>query len=126
MNEWLENLKDLLLISMHCYLMIYMRIIISTLVTLTCLLGDNFVELTQHPLLKALGDNATHALIGALSGIAFAIQFYEKTTHFFGWFLILTCFACSSLIDLDHFVAAGSWSLEVNFNLKFNYIIINQ
>uniref|UniRef100_A0A1I8N9R9 Transmembrane protein 267 n=1 Tax=Musca domestica TaxID=7370 RepID=A0A1I8N9R9_MUSDO len=103
---------------MYFHLMVYMRIIITTVVIITCLLGDNFVELTQHPLLKALADNATHAAIGALSGIAFAVQFYERTTHFFGWFLIFTCFACSSLIDIDHFIAAGSWSLEDATNLS--------
>ncbi|XP_023301345.2 transmembrane protein 267 [Lucilia cuprina] len=102
---------------MHCHLMVYMRIILTTLVSITCLLGDNFVELTQHPMLKALADNATHAAIGALSGIAFAVQFYERTSHFFGWFLIFTCFACSSLIDVDHFIAARSWSLEDATNL---------
>lgn len=91
-----------------------MRIILTTLVSITCLLGDNFVELTQHPMLKALADNATHAAIGALSGIAFAVQFYERTSHFFGWFLIFVCFVCSSLIDVDHFIAARSWSLEVS------------
>lgn len=104
---------------MYFHLMVYMRIIITTVVIITCLLGDNFVELTQHPLLKALADNATHAAIGALSGIAFAVQFYERTTHFFGWFLIFTCFACSSLIDIDHFIAAGSWSLEVSYQSVF-------
>lgn len=59
--------------------MVYMRIVLTTLTTITCLLGDNFVELTQHPLLKALADNATHAAIGALTGIAFAMQFYERS-----------------------------------------------
>ena len=91
-----------------------MRIILTTLVSITCLLGDNFVELTQHPMLKALADNATHAAIGALSGIAFAVQFYERTSHFFGWFLIFVCFVASSLIDVDHFIAARSWNLEVS------------
>ncbi|XP_013111854.2 transmembrane protein 267 [Stomoxys calcitrans] len=97
--------------------MVYMRIIIATLTCLTCLLGDNFVEISQNPLLKALADNATHAAIGALSGIAFVVQFYEKTSHFFGWLLIFVCFICSSLIDVDHFIAARSWNLEDATNL---------
>lgn len=93
--------------------MVYMRIVLTTLVTITCLLGDNFVELTQHPLLKALADNATHASIGALTGIAFAMQFYERTSQLFGWITIFTCFVVSSFIDLDHFVEARSLYLEV-------------
>lgn len=94
--------------------MVYMRIVLTTLVTITCLLGDNFVELTQHPLLKALADNATHAAIGALTGITFATQFYERTSQLFGWILIFTCFVVSSFIDLDHFVEARSLYLEVS------------
>lgn len=93
--------------------MVYVRIVLTTLLTITCLLGDNFVELTQHPLLKALADNATHAIIGALTGIAFAVQFHERTSNLLGWFLIFTCFAVSSLIDLDHFIEARSLYLEV-------------
>ncbi|XP_075161418.1 transmembrane protein 267 isoform X2 [Haematobia irritans] len=98
-------------------MMVYMRIIVATLTCLTCLLGDNFVEINQNPLLKALADNATHAAIGALSGIAFAVQFYEKTSNIFGWLLIFICFTCSSLIDVDHFIAAKSWNLEDATNL---------
>ncbi|SPP85233.1 transmembrane protein 267 [Drosophila guanche] len=102
----------------HCHIMVYMRIVLTTLVTVTCLLGDNFVELTQHPLLKALADNATHAAIGALTGIAFSMQFYERTTQLFGWILIFTCFVVSSFIDLDHFVEARSLYLEDATNLS--------
>ncbi|XP_054733048.1 transmembrane protein 267 [Anastrepha obliqua] len=102
---------------MHCHIMVYVRIVLTTLLTITCLLGDNFVELTQHPLLKALADNATHAIIGALTGIAFAVQFHERTSNLLGWFLIFTCFAVSSLIDLDHFIEARSWYLEDATNL---------
>uniref|UniRef100_A0A1A9UTT3 Transmembrane protein 267 n=1 Tax=Glossina austeni TaxID=7395 RepID=A0A1A9UTT3_GLOAU len=97
--------------------MVYMCVVLTTLVSVTCMLGDNFVDITQHPLLRALVDNATHAAIGALSGVAFAVQFYEKTTYFFGWLLMFTCFACSSLIDVDHFIAARSWNLEDAANL---------
>ncbi|XP_037934898.1 transmembrane protein 267 [Teleopsis dalmanni] len=102
---------------MHCHLMVYIRIILTTLVTITCLLGDNFVELTAHPLLKALSDNATHALIGALTGIAYAVQFYDRSTNLFGWLLIFICFAVSSLIDMDHFIEARSLHLEDATNL---------
>ncbi|EDW93317.2 transmembrane protein 267 [Drosophila yakuba] len=102
----------------HCHTMVYMRIVLTTLVTITCLLGDNFVELTQHPLLKALADNATHAAIGALTGITFATQFYERTSQLFGWILIFTCFVVSSFIDLDHFVEARSLYLEDATNLS--------
>ncbi|XP_062134470.1 transmembrane protein 267 [Drosophila sulfurigaster albostrigata] len=102
----------------HCHTMVYMRIVLTTLVTITCLLGDNFVELTQHPLLKALADNATHAAIGALTGIAFAMQFYERTSQLMGWILIFSCFVVSSFIDLDHFVEARSLYLEDATNLS--------
>ncbi|XP_055845553.1 transmembrane protein 267 [Episyrphus balteatus] len=103
--------------QMFCHLMVYMRIVLSTLVIITCLLGDNFVELTQHPLLRALLDNATHAVIGALSGIAFVVQFYDRTSNLFGWLLIFICFSVSALIDVDHFVEARSWNLEDATNL---------
>ncbi|KAL9904542.1 uncharacterized protein ACN427_003476 isoform 4-T5 [Glossina fuscipes fuscipes] len=72
--------------------MVYVYVVLTTLVSVTCMLGDNFVDITQHPLLRALVDNATHAAVGALSGVAFAVQFYGKTTYFF----------------------ARSWNLEVN------------
>ncbi|CAD7002297.1 transmembrane protein 267 [Ceratitis capitata] len=103
---------------MHCPIMVYVRIVLTTLLTITCLLGDNSVELTQHPLLKALADNATHALIGAFTGIAFAVQFHDRTSNLLGWFLIFTCFAVSSLIDVDHFIEARSWYLEDATNLQ--------
>lgn len=99
---------------MPFHLMVYIRIVLTTLVTITCLLGDNFVELTEHPVLRALVDNGTHAVIGAITGIAFVIQFYEKITNCLGWSLILLCFSTSSLIDLDHFIQARSWNLEVS------------
>lgn len=99
---------------MPFHLMVYIRVVLTTLVTITCLLGDNFVELTDHPVLRALVDNGTHAVIGAITGIAFVIQFYDKMTNCLGWCLILLCFLTSSLIDLDHFIQARSWNLEVS------------
>ncbi|KAL5286860.1 C5orf28 family protein [Megaselia abdita] len=102
---------------MPFHLMVYIRVVLTTLVTITCLLGDNFVELTEHPVLRALVDNGTHAVIGAITGIAFVIQFYDKITNCFGWSLILLCFLTSSLIDLDHFIQARSWNLEDATNL---------
>lgn len=107
--------------KMPFHLMVYIRIVLTTLVTITCLLGDNFVELTEHPVLRALVDNGTHAVIGAITGIAFVVQFYEKITNCLGWSLIILCFSTSSLIDLDHFIQARSWNLEVSIFLQFYF-----
>lgn len=99
---------------MHIQLVVYVRLILATLVSITCIVGDNLLETTRHPLLKALCDNATHAIVGGLTGIAFIMHFYDKLSNVAGWTLIFACFAVSSFIDLDHFAAAKSLSLYVS------------
>lgn len=124
--KWIQFQIDFLSISvkMPFHLMVYIRVVLTTLVTITCLLGDNFVELTDHPVLRALVDNATHAVIGAITGIAFVIQFYDRISNCLGWLLILICFLTSSFIDLDHFIQARSWNLEVSNYLFCLFIYI--
>lgn len=103
--------------------MVYVRICCSLLTVLACLLGDYLDEKTDHPLLRALCDNGTHALVGALSGISFVIHFHDKISNVTGWLMMFGCFACSSLIDMDHFIIAKSFSLEVIYYVKklFNF-----
>lgn len=70
-----------------------------------CLSGDYlvFVLLTgQEPLLKAIGDNLVHGSIALTSWLMI-----EKS-----WFHAFICALVAMLIDIDHFIQAGSFSLE--------------
>lgn len=104
---------------MLCQFVVYVRLVLTTLILVACLIGDNFVETTRHPLLKALCDNATHAVIGALTGMSFVVHFYDRISHVVGWLMIFGCFTASSFIDLDHFLEARSLSLHAATSITY-------
>lgn len=83
-------------------------------ITAICLFGDLSLQQTRHdPLHAAIIDNVTHALVGFVAG-----QLY------FGWkqiAWIIGCMLMSSLIDIDHFIAARSIMLSVSFAMLFLY-----
>ncbi|XP_043932776.1 transmembrane protein 267 [Protopterus annectens] len=80
-----------------------------------CYVADCFAQLSfilQNDWLRALSDNAIHGVVGSWSwaiviGLRKKSDFYE---------VILAGFL-SSVIDLDHFIAAGSFSLKAALNL---------
>lgn len=77
-------------------------------ITAICLFADLSLQQTRHdPLHAAIIDNVTHALVGFVAG-----QLYFGWRQI-GW--IIGCMLMSSLIDIDHFIAARSIMLSVSF-----------
>lgn len=79
----------------------------------TCLVGDwvgSAYSETQR-LQKAVVDNATHALIGALTIVIVIYSVDRRSSNAF--LMILAAFMISSLIDLDHFLQAKSFLITV-------------
>lgn len=82
--------------------------------------GDRLVDNSKNNVLRASFDNLTHALIGGLSWILVLIL--SKKTILPNIYSVVYCTAISSLIDLDHFVAAASFNLRVSpFFSYFSY-----
>ncbi|CAH1801409.1 unnamed protein product [Owenia fusiformis] len=90
------------------YLVIY-----ELMLWTVCLVGDNFLPtlniIKDHIWAKALADSATHGAIGALSwAVCVDLDFRNN-------YKVLECILAGFLscaIDLDHFIAAGSFQLK--------------
>lgn len=79
-----------------------------------CVLGDQLVSWNSNShLLKAICDNAAHAFIGLLSALTILLEIKRRLTWTEKVSLVIMSVLVSSLIDLDHFVAAKSLSLTV-------------
>lgn len=89
---------------------------ISLLIALVAIIGDNLVYYSNLHLFKALFDNATHAVIGGLSWLFVCLK-YKSSHHTLSLLEIALCTVVSSVIDLDHFFAAGSIHLKVCFDI---------
>lgn len=89
----------------------------STLVVICCVVGDNLLEqplIRSHLWLRALGDSITHGIVGAFSW-ATVIMVAENLRTAPKWTEILLAGVMASSIDIDHFIAAKSLNLKVNF-----------
>lgn len=84
---------------------------LSSVIAVTCVVGDKKVQSISEPLTKALIDNSTHAMVGLLSAVIVFVDQLDKI-HF-----VVVCTVMSSLIDADHFVMAKSFKLAVRNNL---------
>lgn len=92
------------------------QIVISLLLCATCFIGDYFVQsIKTSRFLKALCDNLTHGLIGTLAAVILinGNGFKAKLNENEHIFIIVGCFIVSSIIDIDHFIAAKSFNLKV-------------
>lgn len=107
------------MLSFHKY---HLTIVYSFCLFGTCLLGDNLLEFPNNSRLKkAIIDNGTHALVGLFSGLFITTFFEGKILSIHMKLAVATCVIVSSLIDLDHFIAAKSFRLKVSFIV---YLII--
>ena len=72
---------------------------------------DNFC----FSLVKALGDNVTHGVVGALSWCVVSISPLNSLLSSIkaSWRLIVLAGVISSVMDVDHFIQAGSLDLQV-------------
>ncbi|KAF7282014.1 hypothetical protein GWI33_003675 [Rhynchophorus ferrugineus] len=86
---------------------------------LTAILGDYLVLRQSNAAAKALFDNATHAIIGSLCWTLFYINSNKiGVSAKYIIFEIAICALIASMIDLDHFIAAKSFSLKDATRLK--------
>lgn len=91
-------------------------------ISVTAILGDYLVIRNSNATAKAVFDNATHAIIGALCWTLFYINSNKvgiSTKCII--FEIAICALIASVIDLDHFIAAKSLSIKVS---AMKFIII--
>lgn len=90
------------------------RFILSILNGTICVVGDKLVDLNSNSrIFKAFFDNVTHACIGLVAFLIVVMTL--KTNLSINEKILLTflCFLFSSLIDIDHFLAAKTWTLKV-------------
>ncbi|XP_078042385.1 transmembrane protein 267 [Augochlora pura] len=79
-------------------------------------IGDQGLKYGKSSISRAIFDNITHAIVGGLTW-AVILNLSKKSLtqnlmHIFG------CFFLSSVIDVDHFIAAWSWNLNDATHLK--------
>lgn len=93
------------------YLAISLKLYITVLLALIAVIGDVLVSHSRIKIFQAVFDNVTHCMIGGLSWLLVCIN-CKKINH--GVIIeIIVCAAIASLIDLDHFAMAKSFSLQV-------------
>lgn len=92
--------------------MVNLHLILSCLIGIVSIVGDVALKYEHRPVLRAIFDNSTHALVGALSWSAIVVL--SKKSVMQNLTQISICFFMSSFIDLDHFIAAKSWKLDVS------------
>lgn len=100
------------------------KAILTLCIAASAIIGDVLVDYSDIKIVKALVDNCTHAIIGGFTWTL--IQTYRKNDIYTNAFLeIFICTAASSLIDVDHFIVARSFRLEVStFTVQYYYISI--
>lgn len=81
--------------------------VLCAMSAITCWLGDLKLRRTSEPLIKALADSATHGLVGLFTAAIILTECSDKL------YLAVGCMVMSSMIDLDHFIAAKSLKLSV-------------
>ena len=82
-------------------------------------LNKTWKEIPHGKLIKASLDNIAHALVGGWSWLNLVLLMEEPWSAVRG-VQVVCCTAMASLIDLDHFISAGSLSFTVS-QLKSSY-----
>lgn len=83
------------------------NVVLSVMTVITCWLGDLKLRRPGEPLSKAICDSSAHGLVGFFTA---AIILTERSDKLL---LAVGCLIISSLIDVDHFIAARSLKLSV-------------
>ncbi|XP_041460403.1 transmembrane protein 267-like [Lytechinus variegatus] len=106
-------------------MLIHQRFVLSAILIVTCITGDFLLSKIHPPRpsywYRALVDNGTHGLVGLLSWAIVInptlLPFGALLENEFLWEIIL-CGILSSLVDLDHFAAAGTLNLQKTLSLQ--------
>ena len=100
-------------------------ILLEVCILTVCYVGDYLLFSCQDPVIKAVSDNVTHGLVGALSwtiiSFSTSISVVSNLKNNAVW--ILTAGLLSSGVDIDHFLAAQSFKLQVIQTFKENSLI---
>ncbi|KAG7201767.1 hypothetical protein KM043_004487 [Ampulex compressa] len=98
------------------------KIRLTVCAVLTCaigvcsVIGDLGLERGKSELTRAIFDNVTHATVGGLTWALIIVL--SKKSLIQNLPSIFLCFLMASFIDVDHFLAAGSWDLNNATHLK--------
>lgn len=104
------------------------QLILSFLLCITCIVGDtlinSYINKTSN-YAKALVDNLTHGLIGYFTAAIIVNEFKDLVSINEQKLLQIFCTLFASIIDVDHFIEAKSFSLHVrNRFYKMHYQVI--
>ncbi|XP_049806020.1 transmembrane protein 267 [Schistocerca nitens] len=105
---------------MTCYpnvVMGYTTYVIACLLGIVPVIGDFVVSASDNQLAKSLSDNLTHGVIGFLTWLLVCVH-YAHVSAYVSLAESAACCLAASAIDVDHFVAARSVSLENALQLK--------
>lgn len=93
------------------------QLILSILLCATCILGDKLLNIynNKSSYTKALIDNLTHGLVGCFTAAIIVNEFKDRLSLNEQLLLEIFCTIFSSIIDVDHFIEAKSFSLHVRF-----------
>lgn len=100
----------IILLSSHPILV---SIVITFLIIIVAVCGDKLLTKVDHHVFKAIIDNTTHGSIGIFSWALVVISLNSiRNLRLKHCAEIFGCGVIASLIDLDHFIAARSLSLQ--------------
>ncbi|XP_014219507.1 transmembrane protein 267 [Copidosoma floridanum] len=90
---------------------------LTSLIGFVSYTGDVGLQNGKTEIVRALSDNLTHATVG---GITWALVIIISKKSAFEYLRsIIICFLMSSLIDVDHFIAAESMDINDATHLKY-------
>lgn len=89
------------------------NVYLTFLLGIVAVLGDYMVAHTKLHIFQAIFDNTTHAVIGGVSWFLVCINYRKELSSSYVVLETAACSLLSSLIDVDHFIAAKSLKLSV-------------
>lgn len=101
------------------------NVYLTFLLGIVAVLGDYIVAHTQLHIFQAIFDNATHGVIGGLSWFLICINYKKELSSSYVVLETAACSFLSSLIDVDHFIAAKSLNLTVISFSVYSLLNIN-
>lgn len=106
------------------FYIISLKLYVTILLGLVAVIGDYIVLHSKIHIFQAVFDNATHAIIAGLSW--FLVCICCRKYNYTGLIEVAISAICASLIDLDHFIVARSFHLEVQkLTIYHEFIIFN-
>ncbi|KOC66932.1 Transmembrane protein C5orf28 [Habropoda laboriosa] len=89
---------------------IFSRVILTGAIGICSFIGDQGLKHGKTAATRAIFDNVTHAFVGGLTWAV--ILSLSKKSLIQNFSSILCSFCLSSIIDVDHFIAACNWKLS--------------